>query len=73
MHSTAVRVETPFDPNEPWQSRSEVLARYHRMRQIGKHHHSEVMAFLPHDAVFQHARRLGLTHGKTIVLDSPDQ
>lgn len=74
MHSTAaLRVETAFDPDEPRQSRSEVLARYHRMRQIGKHHHSEVMAFLPNDAVFRHARRLGLTHGKTIVLDSPDQ
>jgi hypothetical protein len=74
MHSAAaLRVEGAFDSNAPWQSRSEVLARYHRMRQIGKHHHSEVMDFIPNDAVFQQARRLGLTHGKTIVLDSPDQ
>jgi len=74
MHATAaLREETAFDLNESSQSRSEVLARYHRLRQIGKHHHTEVLEFLPRDAIFQHARHLGLTRGKTVVLDSPEQ
>ncbi len=53
-------------------SRGEVLARYRHLREISKRHHSEVMDFLSRDAVFHHARRLGLTVGRTLVLDSMD-
>jgi len=54
-------------------SRSEVLARYRHLREISKRHHSKMLDFLSRDAVFQHARRLGLAHGKTLVLDDMDE
>jgi hypothetical protein len=53
-------------------SRHEVLARYRHLRNISKRHHSQVMDFLSRDAVLHHARRLGLTIGRTLVLDSLD-
>ncbi len=53
-------------------SRSEVLARYRRLREISKRHHSAVLKFLSGDAVLKHARRIGLAKGKTLVLDSID-
>ncbi len=53
-------------------SRDEVLARYRRLRDISKRHHSKVLDFLSRDAVLHQARRLGLTLGKVLVLDSLD-
>ena len=53
-------------------SRDEVLARYRRLRDISKRHHSKAMDFLSRDALLHQARRLGLTVGKMLVLDSLD-
>ena len=53
-------------------SRTEVLARYRHLREISKRHHSAALKFLSKDAVMSQARRLGLTQGKTLVLDSMD-
>jgi hypothetical protein len=73
MNAATLRNEATFDSQASVPSRDEVLARYHRLREIGKHHHSEAMDFLSKDAIFEHARRLGLARGKTLVLDSMDQ
>ena len=60
-------VVTPDDtagaPNEPALSRDDVLARYRRIREIGKQHNAELVRYLSHDAVLQQARRLGLAQG----------
>jgi hypothetical protein len=53
-------------------SRTEVLARYRHLREISKGHHSAALECLSKDAVMSQARRLGLAHGKTLVLDSMD-
>ena len=53
-------------------SRHEVLARYRHLRDLSKRHHSKVLDFLSRDAVLHQARRLGLTLGKVLVLDSLD-
>jgi hypothetical protein len=53
-------------------SRAEVIERYRRLREIGKRHHSEVLSFLSPDAVLDHARRLGLAHGRSFIHDSED-
>jgi hypothetical protein len=53
-------------------SRREVLARYRRLREISRRHHSAVLKFLSGGAVLQHARRIGLTLGKTIVIENID-
>jgi hypothetical protein len=54
-------------------SREEVLARYCRLREISKHHHSQVLNFISQDAILQHARRLGLAQGKTLILDDIEE
>ncbi|MFZ1964786.1 MAG: hypothetical protein WAU78_15205 [Roseiarcus sp.] len=71
--AAALRQEIVFDPQTPSPSRGETLARYRRLREIGVRHHTNVLKFLAKDAVLQHARRLGLAVGKTIVLDSMDE
>jgi hypothetical protein len=53
-------------------SRTEVLNRYRRFREIGKQHHSALLKFLTKDAVISQARRISLAQGKTLVLDSMD-
>jgi hypothetical protein len=53
--------------------RGEALARYRRLREVGKRHHSNVLDFLSKDAILQQARRLGLADGKTLLVDSLDE
>lgn len=53
--------------------RAEVLARYRRLREISKQHNSKVQKLISSDAMLQNARRLGLAHGKTFVLDDLDE
>src|ERR1019366_2744522 len=71
--AVALRKETVFDHQAPSLSRDEVLARYRRLREIATRHHANVLGFLSKDAILQHARRLGLAEGKTLVLDSMDE
>lgn len=70
-------VVTPDDtagaPNEPALSRDDVLARYRRIREIGKQHNAELVPYLSHDAVLQQARRLGLAQGRNFVLKHQDE
>src|SRR5438105_8324495 len=67
--AVALREDNVFNNPAAAVSRGEVLARYRHLREISKRHHSEVLKFLSKDAVLHHARRLGLAHGKTLVLD----
>jgi len=71
--AAALRQETVFDLPAPSPSRGETLARYRRLREVGKRHHDAVMDFLPKDAILQHGRRLGLAQGRRLVLDSMDE
>src|ERR687888_124745 len=61
--------ETP--PTSP--GRAEVIARYRRLREISLRHHSEVLNFVSRDAILQHARRLGLARGNSLVLDDVEE
>jgi hypothetical protein len=69
--SAALR--TPLDQQEPTPSRNEVLARYRHLREISKQHHLAIMKLISRDAMLRHARGLGLTAGKTLVLDSIEE
>jgi hypothetical protein len=71
--AVALRKENSAEQPEPLQSRSEVLARYRHLREIGKRHHSDVLKFLTPDAILRGARRLGLARGRTFILDSMDE
>jgi hypothetical protein len=71
--AVALREEDTVEPQAPPSDRSEVLARYQQLRKISRQHHSDAMKFLSGDAILHHARRLGLTVGKTLVLDNMDE
>lgn len=73
MSTAAFRADSALQRQAPTASREQVVARYRRLREIGKQHHSKVLDFLSRDAILQQARRLGLAHGRTLVLDSMDE
>lgn len=71
--STAVlQQEYPASSSLGSSSRAEILARYRRVRQISKRHHSAVLKFIASDVILPQARRLGLAQGKTLILDNMD-
>lgn len=51
-------------------TRSEILSRYRRLRQISKEQHEAVLNIIAPDVVLDWARRIDLTQGKTVVSDS---
>jgi hypothetical protein len=53
-------------------SREEVLTRYRRLREISKRHQTEAVRYVPHSALLDQARRIGLAVGKTLVAESFD-
>ncbi|HET6159001.1 MAG TPA: hypothetical protein VFE34_11690 [Dongiaceae bacterium] len=73
MGTAVLRAHGGSEHQGPTASRGDVLAGYRHLREIGKQHHSNVLGFLPRDAVLQQARRLGLATGRTILVDSPDE
>ena len=54
-------------------SRDEVLTRYRRLREISKRHQTEAVRYVPHSALLDQARRIGLAVGKTLVAESMDE
>jgi hypothetical protein len=54
-------------------SREEVLTRYRRLREISKRHQTEAVSYVPHSALLDQARRIGLAVGKTLVAESMDE
>ncbi|MEO8715115.1 MAG: hypothetical protein ABI369_08890 [Acetobacteraceae bacterium] len=54
-------------------SREEVLGRYRRLREVGRRHHSGAIQFLARTAILEHARRLGLAAGRTVMADSEEE
>lgn len=71
--AVALRKGNTVEPQATSPGRGEVLARYRHLREISKRHHSAVQDFLSADAMLHQARRLGLAHGKTLMLDSMDE
>jgi hypothetical protein len=53
--------------------REDILARYLHLREISKRLHEEVLTSISVDALLNHARRLGLTQGKTLLLEDMDE
>ena len=67
-----LREENALAQHAPSPGRDEVLARYRHLREITRRHHAKVLDFVSRDTLMQHARRLGLAHGNTLILDSMD-
>jgi hypothetical protein len=51
-------------------TRSEILARYRHLRRIGKEQHQAVLDVIAPNVVLDWAKRLGLTWGRTVLLES---
>src|SRR3954467_14829421 len=54
-------------------TRSEILSRYRRLRQISKQQHEAVLDIIAADVLLDWARRLELTVGKTVVLENDNE
>ncbi|MBH5372141.1 hypothetical protein [Bradyrhizobium glycinis] len=54
-------------------TRDDILARYLHLREISKKLNEEVLRCIPADALLNHARRLGLAQGKTLLLEDMDE
>jgi hypothetical protein len=69
--------QSPADPASPPGSspmpRSEILARYRRLRQISKEQHEAVLDIIAPSVLLDWARRLDLTEGKAIVLENDNE
>jgi hypothetical protein len=53
-------------------TRSEILARYRRLRRIGKELHQAVLDVIAPNVVLDWAKRLGLARGRTVLLADSD-
>ena len=51
-------------------TRTEILTRYRRLRQISKEHHHAVLDIIAPDVLLDWAKRLGLTEGRKVLLES---
>ena len=60
-------------PGPPPVPRSEILARYRRLRQISKEQHEAVLDIIAPNVLLDWARRLDLTEGKAIVLENDNE
>src|SRR3954451_10829372 len=60
-------------PGSPPMSRTDILARYRRLRQISKQQHEAVLDLIAADVLLDWARRLDLTVGKTVVLENDNE
>jgi hypothetical protein len=54
-------------------SRTEVLARYRRLRQISKQQHEAVLDIIAPNVLLDWAKRLDLTEGKAVVLENDNE
>jgi hypothetical protein len=54
-------------------SRTEILTRYRRLRQISKQQHEAVLDLIAADVLLDWARWLDLTVGKTVVLENDNE
>src|SRR3954454_14424696 len=59
-----------LQPAPPLMTRSEILSRYRRLRQISKEQHQAVLDIIAPDVMLDSTRRIDLTQGKTVVSDS---
>src|SRR4051812_21086033 len=60
-------------PGPPSMPRSEILARYRRLRQISKEQHEAILNIIAPSVLLDWARRLDLTKGKAVVLENDNE
>jgi hypothetical protein len=71
--AVSLRQEAVFADHEPASARDEILARYRHLRAISRVHNTGALGLVPTDAILRQARRLGLAHGRTLILDDMNE
>jgi hypothetical protein len=71
--SALARQQLELDILPPLRTREDVIARYRHVREISKQINDGLMDLVPRSAIIRHARKLHLTFGRTLILDSVDQ
>ena len=51
-------------------TRTEILTRYRRLRQISNEHHHAVLGNIAPDVLLDWAKRIGVAEGKTVVFEN---
>jgi hypothetical protein len=69
----ALREDNALESSAPPLSREQVVARYRQLREISARHHHEILKHISDDTLLRQARRLGLAHGNTLLLDDMDE
>ena len=64
---------SPTPPGPVPMSRSGILTRYRHLRQISKELHESVLNIIAPDVLLDWARRLDLTEGKAVVIETEDE
>ena len=54
-------------------TRTEILDRYHHLRELRRMHHHNAMKFLAGSAIKDQAGRLGLLRGRTIMAEAESE
>jgi hypothetical protein len=54
----------------PAPARADILSRYRHLRAISKHHSDSILGFVSSSAMLQQARRLGISDGRRLMLNS---
>jgi hypothetical protein len=73
MPASALARQLELDILPPLRTREEVITRYRHVREVSERINDGLLKLVPRSAIIKQARKLGLTFGRTVVLDSMDQ
>jgi hypothetical protein len=71
--SALARQQLELDILPPVRTREDVIARYRHVREVSRRFNDELLKLVPRSAIMRQARKLDLTFGRTMLLDSMDQ
>jgi hypothetical protein len=71
--SALARQQLELDILAPLRTRDEVIGRYRQVREISRQINDGLRKLVPRSAIIKHARKLDLTFGRIMLLDSVDQ
>jgi hypothetical protein len=71
--SALARQQFELDILPPLRTREDVITRYRHLREVSRRTNDALLELIPRSAIMRQARKLDLTFGRTLVLDSMDQ
>ena len=71
--SALARQQLELDILPPLRTREDVITCYRHLREVSRRTNDALLELIPRSAIMRQARKLDLTFGRTLVLDSMDQ